>query len=524
MTATTTSGSPHDLLNADRLDEALAACRSALARNPDDAEALYVLGITLLRQHKPAQAVAMLATAAATRGDATTLNDLAGALREAGRHAEAEAHLRALMQQAPDFAPGLYNLAHLLHDMGRIAEAIPLLRQVAELDPAFPDIRQVLSSFLLLQGNAAYERNEPILAESCYRDALVERPGFAAALNNLGNALVRQVRMTEAFEAYRASLALEPDNENVQFAYGLALLLNGDFTAGWHYHEGRRQVGPMRWNYDRHTELPQWREGMALDGHRVLLMAEQGMGDCIQYVRFARLLAERGVDVVVEAPLPLLRLFQATPDLPPVSPMNEPVQGCDLACPLLSVPLALGTELDTIPATVPYLSVPEEALARWAAWLGPSGGMRRIGIVCSGNERHPHDIMRSIPLARLAPLLSVPGCRFVLVQTDLRDSDRTAREGFAGLRFPGLALGDYADTGALLSHLDLLITVDTSTAHLAGALGLPVWIMLSHAPDYRWLLQRDDSPWYPSMRLFRQGSPGDWDGVIETIRRELTRP
>jgi hypothetical protein len=227
--------------------------------------------------------------------------------------------------------------------------------------------------------------------------------------------------------------------------------------------------------------------------------------------------------VVLEVPGTLRPLFRDMPGVAATIGLDDPAPDCDLACALLSLPLVFGTTLDTIPATVPYLTVPEERLARWRDWFGPSTGERAIGLVCTGSTGHPHDRRRSMPLRALEPLLSVPNHTFVLLQNELREADRPTRHAMPGLRFPGVALADFADTGALLSHLDLVITVDTAVAHLAGALGVPVWLMLPYSPDHRWLLGRDDSPWYPSMRLYRQPRPGAWDDVIEAVRRDLIR-
>jgi hypothetical protein len=310
---------------------------------------------------------------------------------------------------------------------------------------------------------------------------------------------------------------------SIGFAYGLALLLNGNDREGWIWYECRRNVTPMRWNYERRRNLPQWQPGMDLAGRRVLLTTEQGTGDVIQYVRYAPMLAARGVFVVLELPFVLHRLFDAMPGVERVIGLEDPAGDCEMACPLLSLPLIFETDADTIPAEISYAHVPEDCIARWGAWLGAPDGRRRIGLVCSGDIRHPHDRRRSMPLARLAPLLRVRSCRFVLLQTDLRAADATARESMPGLRFPGVALGDFADTAGLISQLDLVITVDTSVAHLAGALGAPVWVMLPFSPDYRWRLGRSDSPWYPTMRLYRQPVAGDWDSVIEAVRNDLTR-
>jgi ADP-heptose:LPS heptosyltransferase len=264
--------------------------------------------------------------------------------------------------------------------------------------------------------------------------------------------------------------------------------------------------------------LPQWRPGIDLTGRRVLLTAEQGSGDLIQYARFAPILAREAAAVVLEMPWYLAELFRTLPGIERVIGLEDSDHGCDIACPLLSLPLLLGADAGVAP---PYVAAPAGRSARWSAWLDRSPPGRRIGLVCHGDPRHPRDRDRSIALTALRPLLDMPDVGFVLVQTEVRAADRAAFEAADNVRCPAAALTDYADTAALLSGLDLLISVDTSAAHLAGAMGLPVWTLLPHCPDYRWQLGRNDSRWYPSMRLFRQERPGAWGPVIERVRVAL---
>ena len=501
------------------LDAALAACRSHLTRAPRDIDALHLLGLIRLRQGRSAEAVALLAEVAEHTDNAALLNDLAGACKAAGLTAEALDHLMALTRSAPDYMPGFYNLGTLLLDLDRDREALAALREAVRLAPDFPDAAHAMARALLRAGNAAYVDFDASNAEALYREALSYDPLLVAALGNLGNALTLQLRMDEALASYAHALQLEPDHPEIGFAYALALLLNGDLTPGWRHYEARLRVGPMRWNYDRRHDLPHWEPGIPLTGKRVLLMSEQGMGDIVHYARYFELLSASGVSVVPELPNSLRPLFAM-----PTIGLDDPTPAdCDLAMPLLSAPLVLGTTLETIPARIPYIHIPEDRLTRWRSWVGERASGQRIGVVCCGDARHPHDRLRSIPLVRLAPLLSMPDREFVLVQNDLRDGDKDVRQSMPHLRYPGTALEDFADTAALMAQCDLIITVDTSSAHIAGALGLPVWLMLPYSPDYRWLLGRSDSPWYPTMRLYRQPSLGDWDAVIETVMRDLSR-
>jgi tetratricopeptide (TPR) repeat protein len=467
------------LADAGRLDEAAALCRTMLTRDVSDLAALHLLGVILLRTENAAEAVPLLAAVAEQCADAGVLHVLGEALRA----------------------------------VGLVDEAVVRWRSAIGLQPDLPE------PWLAL-GNVLLERDELAEAEHCFRSAIAARPDFVEALNNLGNALVAQHRLEEGRQSYTTALTLRPNNAGTGFAYALALLLGGDFAEGWEHFEARRNVGPLRWNYQRRPELPQWQPGVALDGKRVLLMTEQGAGDVIQFVRYAPLLAAHGAHVVLELPRELHGVFARMPGVARIVGLEDAVQDCDIACPLLSLPLYFGTTLDSIPAAVPYAEVLPDRMKQWRAWLGPARG-RRVGLVCSGRTEHPMDRNRSVPLALLAPILAVRGCEFVLVQQQVRERDLPALAATPHVRWAGPEIHDFSDTAALLGELDLLVTVDTSVAHLAGALARPVWLMLPFAPDFRWLLGRGDSTWYPTMRLYRQPKRGDWESVIAAIQRDL---
>jgi tetratricopeptide (TPR) repeat protein len=491
-----------------------------LALNHRDLDALHRLGLTLLQQGSPGEAVALLQDVAEQRPNATTLNDLAGALKAVGLLQDAHRQLQTAIQLDPACIQPRFNLGVLQLELGQDQDALKTLRQVATLDPEFPAAAPTLAQALLRAGNAAYAEGNAATAEHLYREALVRAPNFIAALGNLANALTRQARLDEALPTYARALALAPANSDIEFAYSLALLLNGDFEAGWRHYEARFDVAPMRWNYDRRHDLSRWRPGMSLFGRCILLMAEQGSGDIVQFARFVPILAKTGIRVVLELPTALRPLFQEL-QVEQIIALDDPTPpSCDLALPLLSLPLALGTTLSNIPANIPYIHVPQDRLTQWATWLGPRTSSRRVGLVCSGDPRHPHDSLRSIPLRQMEALLATPNHEFILVQPDIRASDQPLPPN---LSFPAAALSDFGDVAALLSHCDIIITVDTAAAHIAGALGLPAWVLLPYSPDYRWLLERSDSPWYPAIRLYRQPQPGAWDMVIDTIRRDLTR-
>ncbi len=474
----TTLQTAETLYEAGRHAAAAELCRDRLTRDIDDQAALGLYGLCLVALGRRAEGIAMLA--GVDDPDARISTALSSALRDAGLGAE------------------------------------PRVLRPSPASPAANPAAQAL----LLNGNDHLFAHRLDAAEQAYRDALAADPAFTGAMGNLGNVLTAQGRLTEAHETYRAALALAPDNVDIGFAFSLSLLLAGDFAEGWRWYECRRRVAEMRWNYDRHPDLPQWRDGMDLTGRRVLLTAEQGRGDMIQHARLAPLLAERAAHVVLELPQPLHRLFEGMPNIARIMDRDAPAPDCDIVCPLLSLPRVLGLTLDHIPP--PVVTLRDDLRAQWGAWLGEPDGTKRIGLVVSGEARHPHDALRSIPLEMLRAIVSLPH-RFILVQTELRPADRDTRDSMEGLRFPGAALTDFADAAGLIANLDLLISVDTAAAHLAGALNVPVWLLLAHAPDHRWLLDRTDSPWYPSMRLYRQPAPADWRSVLGQVQRDLGR-
>jgi hypothetical protein len=368
-------------------------------------------------------------------------------------------------------------------------------------------------------GHVRYVMGDYLAAETALRASTLIEPGRASALNDLAASLFRQQRDAEALGYIRQALAVEPGMAEAVATDAIWLLRHGRFREGWRRYEARRH-SQQAIGMTREFPQPQWM-GEPIHDRTILLHAEQGFGDTIQFARYAPLVAARGAKVILEVPPGLGRVLRDLPGLTQLTEFGLPLPAFDLYCPLVSLPLAFQTDLDSIPASIPYITADPARVFEWRGRLGPRRGAR-IGIAWSGNPGHREDRYRSIPLARLASLFADrPDREFHVLQRDLRDADRATLAGMPHLRDHSAALLDFADTAALIALMDLVITVDTSVAHLAGAMGWPVWLMLASVGDWRWLVERDDSPWYPSMWLFRQSRRGDWAEVFDRVGTQL---
>jgi len=493
--------------------EAISAYRRAVSIQPAYAEAYNNLGNTLRSAGRLDEAIASYQKALAVQPEHVEAhNNLGMAYQANGQAEEAKASLQRALALRPDHAATYSNLGSLFAAEGRTDEAISCYRHALALKPDFAEAHNNLGNALLTAGS-------PDESIASYRRALEYRPGYADAMNNLGNALQTVGRLDEAVRLYEEALALKPDLPDARWNLAFALLLKGDYAAGWPMYEWRWQA------IGKHPALrefaePLWLGDSPLAGRTILLRHEQGLGDTLQMLRYVPLLADQGARVVVEVPQVLAAIAATVPGTATIAIQGEPLPAFDLQCPCMSLPLAFRTTLATVPAKVPYLFVPDPLRDAWRERLGTRGG-RRIGLAWSGSPTHSNDRHRSIPLHDLLPLLDADASFFSL-QKEYRPDDRTVLAGESRLRDCAQHLGDLADTAALIGQMDLVITVDTAVAHLAGALGRPVWLLLPYAPDYRWMLERADSPWYPTMRLFRQAGFGNWDAVIGRVSAALT--
>jgi hypothetical protein len=358
-------------------------------------------------------------------------------------------------------------------------------------------------------------------AMAAFERAIALRPEYAEAYANRGVAYMDQQRFVEALASYEKAIALKPDYAQAHFNAAHCRLLLGDFEHGWEENEWRWETAQAR-NSKRSFVQPLWTGREEIAGKTILLHAEQGLGDTIQFCRYARLVQARGARVLLQVQPSLKHLLSGLPGADIVLARGEPVPRFDLHCPLLSLPRAFGTRLTTIPQLIPPLSAPRDLVRIWESRLEPKT-RPRVGIVWSGRSTHKNDHNRSMSLRALLGFLELP-VQLVSLQKEVRAQDQSllGANGVGIMHF-GPSLTDFSETAALTSLMDLVISVDTSVAHLAASLGRPTWILLPFVPDWRWLLDREDSPWYASVHLFRQRSSGDWAGVVARVASALSQ-
>jgi tetratricopeptide (TPR) repeat protein len=491
------------------LDKAERLCAGILEYRLDDFDALQLLGLLNLQRRRPTEALGFLSKALKVNStSADAMSNLGLALHAGGSFEEAVAIYRNALVLAPGHPEILYNLGNACLELGRIDEALASYDDALAKNPGHVGT-------LVNRGNAFVRLNRPADAINSYDQALAAMPGHPQILTNRGHALRRLDRPAAALTDFDAALAKAPEFPEAHFEAGMTRLSLGDF-GGWKQYEWRWKTGTFA-GRRRQIRRPLWLGDAPVDGKSILLHAEQGFGDTIQFIRYAPLLAGRGAKVVCEVQAELQALLSQL-DAIDVVAAGEPLPGFELHCPLLSLPLAFGTTAETIPASVPYLAAPADRLAYWRDRL-PRGP--RAGFVWSGSPSHKNDANRSIPLATLAALFEDAPLACVGLQTELRDADGEALQRLPNLLHIGAELRDFADTAAVIALLDVVVSVDTAVAHLAGALGKRVVILLPHAADFRWMRDRDDTPWYPTAKLIRQRAFGDWGSVVTRVAAEL---
>ena len=550
---------------------------------PDHAEGLHVRGLVQHRLGRHSLALLLLEKAQVLLpGNAALLSNLGLVMRALGNPQKAlDCYDQALAIQ-PDFAQAWGNRGNALRDTGQSLSSVDSYRKALELQPgysqswhglglAYNDLKQwqnavdafkealshqpVMAVACLDMGNALRELDRFEDALSAYDRAVSLRPAYAEAWSNRGVLLKRMGRMQEALQSYQKAIALEPDfvdalvncstllkemmdldasmamnrraltlkpdNSGAHLNLAICHLLRGEFHEGFTHYEWRWKTEQLQASV-RPFVQPLWTGEQSLHGKTVLLHAEQGLGDTVQFCRYASLLKHMGATVLMEVQAPLLPLLHSLDGVDVWLRQGDALPVFDYQCPLLSLPWALKTTPETVPVAVPYLAADAEKVAEWGSRLG-SSSRKRVGLVWSGRPEHKNDHNRSMSLQLLEPLLR-SDMEFHGLQKEFRAADLALNPAAMGIRLWADQLTSFAETAALISHMDLVIAVDTSVAHVAAALGKPVWLMLPYSPDWRWLLGRDDNPWYPGMRLFRQDASANWVSVVQRLQAALSQP
>jgi tetratricopeptide (TPR) repeat protein len=493
-----------------RLDEALASYDKAIALKPDYARAYSNRGVALNDLKRFSEAIASCDKAIALNpAYAEAYNHRGNALKNLKRLDEAIVSYDNAIALKPDYAEAFGNRGNALKDLKRLDDALASYDNALALKPGSAELYSN-------RGNVLQDLKRPDEALASYDKAIALKPDYAEAYNNRGVALSDLARFDEAIASYDRAIALKPDYADASWNKALAYLRTRRFDVGWRDYEARkRKKMPVA---NRTYAKPLWLGDSDVSGKRILVHWEQGLGDTIQFCRYIKLLEDAGATVIFAPQTSLKVLMRSLAAKAQLADADDPTLSFDFHCPLMSLPLAFKTDLATIPRAKNYLSALDDKVMTWAHRLGEKT-KPRVGVVWSGSAENAVDDDRSIELEIFRQVFD-ERFQFVSLQKDVRDKDKAWLEN-AKIPYFGDALDDFTDTAALCHVMDLVISVDTSVAHLAAALGKAVWVLLPWFADWRWMLDRDDSPWYPSMRLFRQKIRGDWDGVFQRIDQEL---
>lgn len=495
-----------------KLDEAIDAYTQAITLRPDYADALNNLGIALKEKGDIPGAEKAYRTAIEANPDLVdSYNNLGVILKIQGKLEDAIEQYRKAITVRADYPEAYSNMGSALSALGRPAEALVELRRALALRPTFPEAFNNMGVTYMEQGKADE-------AFAAFAAALEVRPIYTEASSNMAVLLVGQGRIAEAYAYYDAALKTKPDFVDAHWNRSLAYLLEGRFDIGW---------DEYRWRWKRahavrqHYPGPEWDGQESLEGKTLVMVHEQGLGDNLQFVRYVQKIRELGGRAVIHVPREIHSLVSTIGDELVVSE-PEDTGPYHFHIPMLCLARVLKTDLTSIPGGVPYLHPTPEAKARWQQHLAGLTGFK-VGIVWRGRPEHKNDRIRSMTALQFCRFLGVPGLSVVNLQKDARQEELALMRRLIPNFFDAAPnLNDFMDTAAAIANLDLVICVDTSVAHAAGAIGAPVWTLLPHSPDWRWMLEREDTPWYPTMRLFRQPRTGDWASVIERVQGELT--
>jgi Flp pilus assembly protein TadD len=458
-----------------KLAEAEQLYRQILQINPQQVDAWHLLGVIAYQSGNTAQAIALYRQALIVNSDLPQIHsNLAVALKAQGLLAEAITHYQKAINLQPNSAQFHYNLALVYQEQGNL--------------PA---------------------------AENSYLQSIAFQPNYAAAYNNLALVQTFQGKINDAIDSFDKAIELQPDFAEARRNRAETLLLMGEFPLGFAEYE-------WRWRLYQPDQLPDFStpawDGLPLEGKTILLYAEQGLGDTFQFIRYASLVSDRGGKVIVACLPSQIELIKTVPGVQQVFSLDQDLPEFHTQAPLMSLPYLLGTTLDTIPASIPYITASDSHNLHLET---PPEKRLKVGIVWAGNPDNRHNLRRTSGLQPFIPLLKMPEIAFYSLQVGKNAQDIAQLPGDAQIQDLSPQLQNFSITAAVINQLDLVLTIDTSVAHLAGALGQKTWVVLPYVPDWRWLLHREDSPWYPTMRLFRQSSFGDWSGVFARVAREL---
>jgi tetratricopeptide (TPR) repeat protein len=537
-----------DLHRTGRLQEAEALYRQVLASEPDNPQALHMLGVIALQVGRPDLAIGNIEAALRRGPDGEMYANLGGGYLSLGRVTDAQACLEQAVKMRPNLSSAHHNLGNVYRQLGRFADAVACYRRALQLQPDDSNTQLNLAVALTRHGDVpaavtileklakAHPKDVAVrvnlglarqaqgrLGEAvlCFRKAAELRPDLAEPHYNLGNAYKLEGRYPESAVSLRRALELMPHDADTHFSLGMTLLMLGEWREGWREYDWRWRTRDFK--VPGFTSPP-W-DGSDLAGRTIVVYAEQGLGDTLQFARYAPMVQQRGGNVVLRCQTPLAPLFAGVAGVQRVSPRSEPLPECDCHMPLLGLPSLFGTTPETVPANVPYLHADPQRRARWRDWLDQHPG-RKIGICWQGGQGQvKDDALRSMKLSTLAPLAGVPDVQLVSLQVGGGREQLTEQAERMTVLDPALEPDEAGETfqevAALMCELERVVTIDTALAHLAGALGVPTWLALRRFPDWRWLQGREDTPWYPTMRLFRQEQVGKWDPVVARLAGAL---
>lgn len=502
------------LHNAGKLGEAAACYRDILIKNPDNVLAIHFLALIAMRNDNAALVLALSDDGIRRQPNFSILHqDRATALRRLSRKEEALAAIQEALRLDPAVADYYETLAAVQRDMRQYQAAVASLETAIHIDSKNPKFFN--SAGICCYRMGAFER------ALTYLDQFIAlMPHEATGYNNKANTLKGLHRYREAIQNYDFALKLDPHIFMGRANKGMTHLVLGEFASGWALFE-ERKPGNMAPERKRFDVTKRWDGRAVPDNATLILYNEQGMGDTLQFCRYIPIVLQRARNVVIEVQWPLRSLIQANWPEHPVISDPEPLPAYNWQCPFMSLPHIFGTTLDNIPFSQPYLQADAVKESAWKKKL-PQDGRRKVGLVWAGNPDHMNDHLRSIPLSMFEPLWQLEGFHFIILQQGAKALEQlTYIPSHVAYTVVSDQLTDFSETAAALKQLDVLVSVDTAVAHLAGALGVPAFVLLQFDPDWRWLLERSDSPWYQSLRLFRQKKFGRWDDVVDSVKETL---